>query len=573
MGARLNPIDKAKHPNVWRGYQYALEVVSGQIPNSIYIIGACNRFLRDYANREANYYFNPDAAEKYLRLVQKFEHVKGKWATKHIHYEPWQCWMFANVMGFLIKETNFRRFRVAHIEVPRGCGKSLMASQALLYFLALDNPIGNEISTLATRKEQARIVLDSARAMANKAKSFLKNTGVKVLAHKITHDKSNSMARALAADSSGLDGLNDILAICDELHAMNRETFEVVSSGMSKRSDSLLLCITTAGFDVDSVGYSQSEYAKAVAIGKDGYDDDTFFSAVYTIDENDNIHDELSWRKANPNYGISVDPVTFTAKAKKALVTPADLPNFKVKHLNIWISEASAFYDVKEWDACADTTLKVEDFLNNKEYELRTAIDLASHIDLTVISLIFKKRDEEIYYIFERTYIPQATVDKLRNNLYDEAIAKGQLIVTKGEAINYDEIKKDLINIAKQHKILECLYDAWNATEMAQQVSAMNSPKIEMVKIGMNVGNMSEPTKKLDVLMRQRKIRHAGSVLFRWNIGNVVAKEDANGNVYPRKSHERLKIDMAIGTLMALAGWLQDDQKRSVYETRGIRIL
>ena len=123
---------------------------------------------------------------------------------------------------------------------------STMASQAALYFLALDNPNGNYISTVATKKDQARIVLDSARAMAKKNISYLKHTGVNVLAHTIVHPASNSIVRALAADSKSMDGLKDVLAICDELHAMDRDVFEVISSGMSKRKDSLLLCITTA---------------------------------------------------------------------------------------------------------------------------------------------------------------------------------------------------------------------------------------------------------------------------------------------------------------------------------------
>lgn len=85
-----------------------------------------------------------DIAEKYLRLVQKFEHVKGDWRTVNIIYEPWQNFIFMNIMGFINKETGKRRFRTAHIEVPRGSGKSLLASQAALYFLALDNPKGNQ---------------------------------------------------------------------------------------------------------------------------------------------------------------------------------------------------------------------------------------------------------------------------------------------------------------------------------------------------------------------------------------------------------------------------------------------
>jgi phage terminase large subunit-like protein len=136
--------DPKKYPFCNSGHQYALDVVSGKIPNSKYIVGACLRYFEDL--KKGEFPFDADAAEKYLRLVQKFEHVKGEWNPKHILYQPWQNFIFMNIMGFINPTTGKRRFRIAHIEVSRGSGKSMLASQAALFFLALDNPIGNEIS-------------------------------------------------------------------------------------------------------------------------------------------------------------------------------------------------------------------------------------------------------------------------------------------------------------------------------------------------------------------------------------------------------------------------------------------
>jgi len=556
--------DPQKFPNCLRGHEYAESIVRGDIPASKYLIAACERYLGE-VDQEDNpiYYFDPERAERYLRLAQKFEHVIGKWSAKNIFFEPWQCWVWMNIMGFISRKTGFRRFRIAHLEMARGNGKSALASIAALYFMALDNPQGNQVATVATKKDQARIVLDSARAMARKNKSFVRSLGIRVLAHNIMQETTNSSIRALSSEASSLDGLNDVLAVCDELHAMKRETFDVIYSGMSKRSDSLTLCITTAGFDVDSVGYSQSIYAKRVALGE--FNDDQFFSAVYCLDEGDDIYDEKNWIKANPNWGVSVDPVTFLAKAEKTKKTPNDLPNFKVKHLNIWVSEANAFFDQAQWDACANKSLKIEDF---KDERCRLGIDLASHVDLTSIGIVFCRGDK--YYIFDKTFIPEETLAREHSNdLYAESVASGHLIKTQGAAINNDYIREEAILLADQFRVEECFYDTWNATEMANRLS----DKIEMVKFGMNTANMSEPMKKLDALMREGRIVHCGSPLLRWCLGNVIAKRDHNDNVYPRKSHVRLKIDPIIAILMALAGWLQDEGTQSVYESRGLLIL
>jgi phage terminase large subunit-like protein len=551
--------DPKKYPFCNSGHQYALDVVGGKIPNSKYIIGACLRYLEDL--KKGEFPFDVDAAEKYLRLVQKFEHVKGEWEPKNIKYQPWQNFIFMNIMGFINPVTGKRRFRIAHIEISRGSGKSLLASQAALYFLSLDNPMGNEISCVATKVDQARIVLDSARAMAKKNQSFLRATGTRVLAHKIVHDSSNSFVRALSSDDKSLDGLNDILAIMDELHQMDRKLFEVISSGMSKRNDSLMLCITTAGFSTDSVGYSQSVYAKRVAVGE--VKDEQLFSAVYCAEDSDDIFSEETWKKANPNYGVSVDDVTFRAKAQKAKEVPSDVANFKVKHLNIWLSESKAFFDINKWDLCADKDLRLEDFIGQR---CIMGIDLASKIDLTSLAFVFKKDDT--YYVFDKSFIPEDTVKQANNVLYDNCISRGQLISTKGEAIDYNQIEKVILDYSKMFKIVDINYDPWNAAALSQNLM---KERLNMVEFRMNTANLSEPTKNLDVLIRKGQIRHNGSELLRWCMSNVVVKEDANGNIYPRKNNEKLKIDPVIAIIMALATWMQKEVVESVYEQRGIR--
>ena len=561
----MNPFNKDKYPYCHKGHQYALDVVSGKIPNCIFVIGACKRYLNDYQkyldSEFPRYYFVAEKAEKYLRIVQKFEHVKGDWTPKNIVFQDWQCFVFMNIKGWYDSETGNVRFRTAHVDVSRGQGKSLMASQATLYDLCCDDPKGNTISCVATKKEQARIVLDSARAMAIKNKSFCESKGVVVRAHDIVHPSSFSEIKALSSDKNGLDGLNDKLAVCDELHAMSGEVFDLITSGMSKRSDSLVLCITTAGFNVESVGHSQRVYAQKVCTGD--VEDDTFFAIVYTIDEGDDIYDEVTWRKANPGYGISVDPITFYNKAMKTKEVPRDLPNFKVKHLNVWLSESKAYYDQSKWDLCADTTIKIEDFYDKKCY---VGVDLASKVDLTSIAYVFYNTENKKYYIFDRTYIPYESAQN--NSLYQNCIGAGHLIETPGEAIHLPNIQDDFFNFSRKVRIQEAYYDPWNATEFGQR---MTKERINMVEFRMNTANFSEPTKQLDALIRQGRIVHNGSPLLRWCLGNVVCKEDAAGNVFPRKSHEKLKIDPIISIIMALAGHIREMENQSVYETRGIR--
>ena len=77
------------------------------------------------------------------------------------------------------------------------------------------------------------------------------------------------------------------------------------------------------------------------------------------------------------------------------------------------------------------------------------------------------------------------------------------------------------------------------------------------------VANMSEATKTLDALMRERRIHHPGNAVLNWMIGNVVGHYDAKENVYPRKELPGNKIDGAIALIMALGWFLKQEHEQA----------
>lgn len=71
--------------------------------------------------------------------------------------------------------------------------------------------------------------------------------------------------------------------------------------------------------------------------------------------------------------------------------------------------------------------------------------------------------------------------------------------------------------------------------------------------------------------MRERRIVHDGDPVMLWMISNVVAREDAKDNVYPRKEAPENKIDGAIALISAFGAMkLAPEVEESVYTRRGI---
>jgi phage terminase large subunit-like protein len=564
-----NPFPKNKYPNCHDGHNYALDIVSGKIVANKWIIGACQRYLSDLKrideDKDCPFYFRPEQAEKFLRIVQKFDHAVGHWETAKIIYEPWQKFIWMNIKGFYSHKTKMIRFRTAHIDVARGNAKSTMASQAALYELCCDNPNGNRIYCAATSRDQAKEVLNGSQIMARKNESFLKHFNVDVRAHEILHHDSNSYMKAISAQANSLDGKIGQLVITDELHAMQRKTFEVLDSGQSKRRDSLLLSITTAGYENAGVGASQRKYAQKVALGE--IEDETFFSMVYCLDEEEHdIWNPDNWIMANPNFGISVDPDNFAAKAKKAKENPEDAANFKIKHLNIYLGSLNQFFDVVKWRKNKNQNLDLKKFYGKT---CMVGLDLASKIDITSICLVFNENNK--YQFFWWNFIPEKRLEETKNRNYYKYVEQGDLIVTPGEVINYNKIQDKILELSKLVKFRDVMFDPWSAQQMHNNLVAEG---IEMVEFRQNTGNYSEPTKKLQELMFDNTLEHNTGEMLEWCVGNVVCKYDANENVFPRKDHESFKIDPIIAAIMGLAGWVaEDDSDASIYGKRDMVII
>lgn len=555
--------------NCQSALNYANSVISGDIVACVAMVQVCKRFKEDLEfskKPQCSFFFDAKRAESYCAKAQYFEHPSGKWKTKNIHLEDWQRFFYINIFGWYRKKTNTRRFKTALLFVGRGNAKTTQAAQiGLLHLAVLEDANGNFVYTAATKKEQARLCFENACTMVEKNSEFANHFHVKAFKEVIRCDKTFSKFKPLSSKSSSLDGLNAVLVIIDELHEIKRELFNVISTGMRKRADSLLLLITTAGEDITGPGFAEYTYAKKV-ISRE-INDDSYFAMIYEIDKEDDAKDSNVWIKANPNLGISIDKDIIHNAVQKSLHSQAEFAGVKVKHMNVWNQEASQYYQMNDWDACADTALRIEDFKGERCY---IGWDLASVSDLTALAVIFKK--ENIFYVFEKCYLPEEGLKKQTNDLYQRSAEVGELTITPGKTFNTNFIKEDLLKIASDYEVVNSYYDEWNALDLVRDLNTEGFPTEVFHKVAKTY---TGPMKKILACTIDRKLRHNGSHLFRWCVSNVEAKVDHNDNVFPRKKCEdaRFKIDPAVAMIMGLRGWIVEEEKKSVYEERDIIVL
>lgn len=627
---RNRPVRSAggfRNVHVVKGLQYAEAVVSGQIAACKWVKLGCQRQLRDLERWRSGedawpYRFDEDLGGRAAEFFEQLPHTQGPLSFRTsdgdwnlLTLEPWQCFIVTTVYGWIRKDSPerrpVRRFQRVYEEVPRGNGKSFMLSGGLLYAFA-EGEQGVEAYSAAVDRAQAKKVYGEAEAMLIKRPRLAETLGLRTSSVAIFQPSTNGRAVALSREAKKTgDGANIYYAAVDELHAHpTRAVWDVLDTGTGKRGgNALIWIITTAGFNTASICYERRQYVQKVLEGV--VQDEAWFGIIYTAvdpgeDEDvwkdevcrsscsDHSHPACRWRMANPNWGISVDPVDFCSKAARALQVASEQNNFLTKHLCIWCNADVAWMDMTAWDACADPALREESFGREPCVD---GLDLASKVDICAKATLFfrdlpvtpaetecgrsagdgtrfcakpkgheepcpfdvpgapvpwpmtKPTVERHFYHFLSSFLPEGAIESSSNSQYDGWVREGRIQTTPGDVLDFEAVKASVRADQQRHDLREVPYDPWQAQQLANELQA---EAILMVELRPTVQNFSEAMKELEALVLQRRFHHDGNPVMRWMVSNVVCHRDSKDNIYPRKAAEQNKIDGLVATIMAL---------------------
>ncbi len=525
---------------------YAEGVLARKIPACRFVRQAVRRQRDDLARKGWRYHFDEGRAVRVCRFIEALEHVKGPLAGQRIHLEPWQSWLLTTVFGW-VDDAGNRRYQQVYVEVPRGNGKSLLCSGIGLYMLCADGEKGADVYSFATTRDQAGIVFGDAQAMARGNGALRDAFGVSVLAHSIVVPGTGSKFMAKSADGSTLDGLNTHLGIVDELHAhRTREVYDVVKTSIGKRAQPLLWCITTAGFNLTGICMEVRRFVCKVLDGS--VTEESQFGVIYTIDDGDDWRDEKSLEKANPNWGVSVQPKAVLANLSMALSDPSAENNFRTKHLCEWRNADSAWLQMSRWRKCFRPDVTIDDF---QGCQCIYGIDLATKIDITaVVKLFWRTEGEKVhYYLFGDYWLPSERVATSLNSQYKGWAQEGLLHVSDGPTTDLAEIERWIKQDTRRYQPIAMAYDPWNCSQMANSLRIDGAP---MVELKPTVINFSDPMKTLQAWVYEKRLHTDGDPVLEWMASNVVCHYDTKDNVYPRKETPENKIDGVVAAIMAV---------------------
>lgn len=493
-------------------------------------------------------------------------HIEGPLAGQPFVLEPWQRELVRELFGRKLPDGR-RQYSTLYLEVPRGNGKSTFAAGLALYLLTVEGEQSAKIYGAAADKAQAAIVFETAEKMVEASPQLAK--GITAYRNKtMEFAESGSKYIVLSSEAYTKHGLNPSGIIFDELHAQpNRDLYDVLVTAMGKRAQPLMVMITTAGYDRNSICWEQHEYARKIIDGT--ISDPTWLARIYAADAEDDWTSPAVWAKANPNYGVSVREEFLRQQCASALQSPAYQNTFRRLYLNQWTQQENRWIDMAAWDGCGGA---LPDLAGRRCFG---GLDLASTTDIAALVLVFAPEAEgEPVALLPFFWIPQdSMIERERRDRvpYSTWVRQGLVEATPGNVIDYAYIRQRINELARRYEIAEVAYDPWNATQLSLQ---LQDDGLTMVEMRQGFASMTAPSKELLRLVLAGQIAHGGNPVLRWMADNVTAKSDPAGNVKPDKGKSTNKIDGIVAAIMGLARMTANaSDGRSVYEDRGVLAL
>lgn len=458
---------------------------------------------------------------------------------------------------FAVGSDGIRLVRWALIGIAKKNGKTeLCAALALFFAFGPSGPDGEPepsaiVVCAAGNDDQADLIFGAAKTMAELSptlRQILETFEAEILCPSLPGSKIVRVAAAAKKTSSTLDGKNIYVVICDELHCWEgngaRVVWDTLTNGTVTRRQPMVIQITTAGFDKETICGEQYDYGLAVAEGE--VVDPAFFFWWVEPPKGVDHRDPAMIEACNPSFGTIMSIEFYLDQLTKKTEAV-----FRRYFLNEWTESAESWLEQGQWEA-----LSIGSFTFAQGSALWTGTDAATKHDSTahvvgqwhdchpecpgwnaadVERLASGKPSRKLRLkatIWERPYDPRTRrpVDDWR--------------------LPIAEVENYLRDLSREFGIgpnglRACGYDPALFERSAQQLVI---EKLPMEEVPQSDARMVPASQGLYQLITEALLEHDGDLVFARQLRSAVAVQARGGNGGWRlaKGKSRKKMDAAI---------------------------
>lgn len=545
-----------------KALKYCEDVITGKELTTIEVGLQCSIFIQDYYKRQYEDDFEFCFSEKKLKkingLLKLFNYATGFVAGKQVleGLEGFQALFLCAIFGWRYKnDLNKFRYRDVVLFIPRKNAKTFIAAIVFLllmlteqgysefYSICLDRDLAKEI-----RKAMAQLISSSP---AIKKHFFVSESEIGVIKCKIT----NSFYYPRTSKANKNNAIRPAAVACDEVGAFtSNDNIQAMRKGQLSVKNPLMLKLTTAYAESDSVMLEELEYDKAVLNGV--VDNKRLFALLYYATLEEAWTDEGLY-KANP-LRVEENYKEIKADRETAKIKTSEQEEFLTKNLNIFLqtNELNKYLDIKYWKKCKITDKEFREKIKGKKIKL--AVDMSVTTDLTAVGMEFE--DEGIVYCNSHGFLPEDSLPSRREKHinYRKYEKLGYCDIHKGMTVNYTKVEEYIRGIEAEYEcIIDCIVtDPMNAKEMMERLGE----DYTVIMLKQTYTNLSPATKEFRKKIYDFEVRYVANELLDWNMNNAsTTKGKADDEMLIKENKNKQRIDMVAVLIFAYTELLAGD--------------
>lgn len=539
-------------------YQYAQDVVKGNINAPKYVKLQCKEFLMIADDKLKKYCLNKERLETIEKLLSLMVMPKGLQAGRTIKdsLAGFQWLLIVAVLCTVYRDKpEKRRYERAVFEICRKNGKTFLIGVIFLLLFFLEPKLSKFYSVAPdgslSREVKSAIhdIIISSPALAGKYNGKDK---FKMLRDQITCNLTENDYFPLNYSTSRLDGKLPNVFLVDEAGALpNPYAIEAMASGQLTILNKLGFIISTKYPTIQNPFEDECDYAKRVLDGT--VEDDSEFSLLYEPDnKKDWASDDGILEQSNP-LALEVPEIMDDLKKKRqqAIEVQSKRENFITKHCNIIYQGmgTESYISVADLQAC-----RASEPIDWTGREVFLGVDLSMSNDNCSVAMC--SYDEELGKVLFKTkaFIPEGRIEEKNRlekiNYYDYCKA-GWCIACGDRTIDYSVIEDYVLTLEEKMgvKINSLGYDRYNAISSAQK---WESEGLVTVEIKQHSSVLHPPTKWLSELVEGGKVLYEPDKLVELNFDNARCTYDTNLNRYVNKKKSNGKVDEVVALINAM---------------------
>lgn len=544
---------------------YAKDVSAGRIVAGRHVRYATDRYLWEKANQKSlPFELDDDIATRACKYFDEYCCTTVGVGIQPFLLQPWQAFVTWNLMGWRWKSNRLRRFRRGYVSVAAKSGKTTWAAGIAKYLTFADEPFeyGANVFVMSTTLTQSMICYNEAVKMVALNPELNASTEVYKSPHRIEFPSCGSVIRPFPCNGK-IDGYNLHGVIKDEIHAWTehfRDANDKIRSRMLSRRQPLEVTITTAGSDKSLIWQEEDAWASrnVEAAANQKPLDDTHFSYIARLDEQDDPFDSGVWIKANPSIGVTVAMDAVRTEANQAKEDPKARNRFTRYMTNRKVSSSNSAILPHQWEKGSAPLSRA---LWDEGYG---GVDLARTRDFAAIGACFPIRNEEGAVIRREIISRSWVASQGRNNLDQEPfrswIRDGKLGVIDGDQIIYDELEEEIVRWAEVYNVNKWDFDPSRAAEIMNRL--MQNHGLSIHPMAQTTKRYNEPCTRFVEDLSLGKVIHGDDEVLTWQAGNLEFYMDHEQLVKPNKNNVASKIDGMVAVIMAFGESLFSETRR-----------